>query len=174
MDNNIIKEALAYSMGYDLHEDRRQLSKLEDGTYKPRIKKSKDEKWNSIHGTDEVDIANCSFEDLPRDWQYENLEAARVVINLVFDRVMNDERIKKDQVIEMATIVHDEWLKRNSWVFDSNYGNPVLAVPFDKLPKEEKEKDISQVKRGIYKVLDYKNGLFNIDSLLFKFNLDVL
>ena len=61
MNDSMIKEALAYSLGSDLHEVWRSNRKLEDGTFEPRIKKSKDEEWNIKHGTDEVDIANCSF-----------------------------------------------------------------------------------------------------------------
>jgi hypothetical protein len=34
-----------------------------------------------------VDIANTEFEDLPKDWKYENLEAAKVVVELVYDRI---------------------------------------------------------------------------------------
>ena len=55
------------------------------------IKKSKDEEWNLAHGTDEVDIANCTFEELPSNWQYENLEAGRVAIGLVYEKVLNGE-----------------------------------------------------------------------------------
>lgn len=34
-------------MASDLHETWRETRKREDGTYEPRMKKSKDEKWNS-------------------------------------------------------------------------------------------------------------------------------
>ena len=68
MDNETIKEALSYSLGSDMHEVQRNSRKREDGTYESRIKKSKDEEWNLTHGTDEVDIANCTFEELPSNW----------------------------------------------------------------------------------------------------------
>lgn len=171
MNDDIIKLALSYDLGSDLHEDRRLLSKTEDGSYKPRIKKSTDEEWNKIHGTDEVDIANCTFENLPSNWQHENLEAAKVVINLVFDNVITNKNITKDLLEEKAVIVHEEWLKRNEWVFDPNNGNPSLAVPFSNLSKEEKDKDINQLKRAIKKIEDYKNGLIDIDELCFKYSI---
>ena len=41
MDNETIKEALSYSLGSDMHEVWRNSRKREDGTYEPRIKKSK-------------------------------------------------------------------------------------------------------------------------------------
>lgn len=77
MSNELVKDALSYALGADLHEAWRAPRKLADGGFEPRIKKSKDEAWNLLHGTDLVDIANHSFEELPSNWQYENLEAAR-------------------------------------------------------------------------------------------------
>jgi hypothetical protein len=35
-----------------------------------------------------VDIANTKFEDLPSNRKYENFEAAKVVVNLVYDSVL--------------------------------------------------------------------------------------
>ena len=61
----VIKEALSYALGSDLHEAWRAPRKKEDGSYEPRMKKSKDAEWNATHGTDDVDIANCTFAELP-------------------------------------------------------------------------------------------------------------
>jgi hypothetical protein len=36
-----------------------------------------------------VDIANTKFEDLPSNRKYENLQAAKVAVNLVYERVVN-------------------------------------------------------------------------------------
>ena len=145
MDDKVVKEALSYALGSDLHEAWRAPRKKEDGTFEPRMKKSKDEAWNASHGTDDVDIANCSFAELPANWQYENLEAARVAIELVYDKVMAGEPIAPEELEEMASTIHEEWLKRNSWVFDPNYGDPKLAVPYAQLSKEEQDKDKAQV-----------------------------
>ena len=38
MNDNIIKEALSYALGSDLHEAWRAPRKLADGTYEPRMK----------------------------------------------------------------------------------------------------------------------------------------
>ena len=166
MENqNLVKEALSYSLGSDLHEVWRAPRKREDGTYEPRMKKSKDEAWNASHGTDDVDIANHSFAELPSNWQYENLEAAKVVIGLVFDKVMAGTEITNEELREMAFVVHDEWLKRNSWVYDPNYGNPSLAVSFDKLSKEEQDKDIAQLIPAIEKVKAYIAGQIDINAI---------
>lgn len=142
----------AESMWSDLHEEWRRTRLREDGTYEPRMKKSKDDEWTQMHWTDDVDIANTKFEDLPSNWKYENLEAAKVAIELVFDKVVAWEEITEEMIEEMASVVHDERLKRNSWVFDKEYWNPVLAVEYAELPEDEKEKDRVQVKQAISKI----------------------
>ena len=173
MDDNIIKEALSYSLGSDLHETWREGRKKEDGTFEPRIKKSTDEVWNQVHGTDEVDIANCSFKDLPSNWQYENLEAARVAISLVYDKTMSGEAISEEEVEMMADIIHQEWLKRNQWVFDPNNGNPAQALPYNELSKEEQDKDKAQIMPAKSKVEAYKNGLIDINELCEQYGIEV-
>ncbi len=168
----VIKEALTYALGSDLHEAWRAPRRKEDGSFEPRMKKSKDEAWNASHGTDDVDIANCSFAELPSNWQYENLEAARVAINLVYDKVMAGENISDIELEQMAATIHSEWLKRNSWVFDANYGDPKLAVPYEQLSKEEQDKDKAQIGPAINKVLAFINGLVDIDDLCAQYGID--
>ena len=65
----------------------------------------------------------------------------------------------------MASIIHDEWLKRNNWVFDANYGDPKLAVPYEQLSKEEQDKDKAQLLPAIEKVKLYLEGNINIDQI---------
>ena len=172
MNETIIKNALSYSLGSDLHEEWRKPRKKEDGTYEPRMKKSKDDAWNEAHGTDDVDIANCSFEELPLNWQYENLEAARVVIELVYDKIISGEQFTPEEIEEMASTIHDEWLKRNSWVFDAEYGDPKLAVPYEQLSKEEQDKDKAQLIPAIQKVQAYMAGSVNIEDICTKYNIE--
>ena len=171
MDDTVIKNALSYSLGSDLHEGWRQPRKREDGTYEPRMKKSKDEAWNLAHGTDDVDIANCTFDQLPSNWQYENLEAARVAIELVYDKTMAGETFTPEEVESMASKIHDAWLERNSWVYDPQYGNPKLAVPYASLEEEEKAKDRVQLIPAQEKVNAYKNGLIDITALCAQYKL---
>lgn len=171
MNDIIVKNALSYSLGSDLHEAWRAPRKLEDGTYEPRIKKSKDEDWNAKHGTDEVDIANCSFEQLPSNWQYENLEAARVAIELVYEKTMAGEELTGEDVEKMASVIHDEWLKRNDWVFNPEYGDPKLAVPYSQLSKEEQYKDIAQLAPAQAKILAFLKGSLDIEQICAQYNL---
>lgn len=171
MNDTIIKNALSYALGSDLHEAWRLPRKKEDGTFEPRMKKSKDVAWNEIHGTDDVDIANCSFDQLPSNWQYENLEAARVAIELVYDKTVAGEEFTAEEIEQMAAVIHEEWLKRNDWVFNPEYGDPKLAVPYAQLSQEDKDKDKAQLGPAVAKVQAYVNGLINIEEICSQFNL---
>ena len=170
MQDKRAKELLSYSMGSDLHEVWRAGRKLEDGTYEPRIKKTKDQAYIDAHGgNNEVDIANLSFAELPSDWQFENLEAAKVAINQVYDVMMGDTPVTKEQIEEMSSVVHDEWLKRNDWVFNPEYGNPDQAKPYQELSAEEKAKDRNQIKEAMTKVIKYREGEISLEDLETKF-----
>lgn len=160
-----IKEALSYSMASDLHEAWRRPRKLEDGTYEPRMKKTKDEEWIKEHGTDEVDIANLSFEELPSDWQYENLEAAKVAIEQVYDKEMRNPDLAREYIEQMSLEVHEAWLSRNDWVYDEQYGNPDQAKPYAELSEEEKNKDREQIRQAIDKIGWYIMGVIDIDVI---------
>lgn len=173
MDDIVIKNALSYSLASDLHEAWRLTRRKEDGTYEPRIKKSTDEEWNIKHGTDEVDIANCKFEELPSNWQYENLSAAKVAIDLVYDKTLAGENIKAAEKEQMASVVHDEWLKRNDWVFDSEYGDSNLAVSYENLSEDEKLKDKIQLDNAQEKVEEYAKNLIDVEELCAKYNLEI-
>ena len=173
MDDIVIKNVLSYSLASDLHEAWRLTRQKEDGTYEARIKKSTDEEWNINHGTDEVDIANCTFEELPSNWQYENLSAAKVAIELVYDKTLAGENITEEEKEQMASVVHDEWLKRNDWVFDSEYGDPNLAVSYEDLSEDEKYKDKIQLDNAQAKVKEYVEDLIDVEELYAKYNLEI-
>lgn len=143
------KEYFIQKMGSYLHEEWRKTRLTEDWTYEPRMKKSKDAEWTEKHGTDDVDIANTKFEDLPSNWQYENLEAAKVAVELVYEKVASGEEITPEMIEEMSSVVHEKWLERNDWVYDKEYWNPVLAQPYADLPEEEKAKDRVQIEAAI-------------------------
>lgn len=146
------KAYFAESMWSDLHEEWRKSRLKEDWTYEPRWKKSKDAEWTKAHGTDDVDIANTPFAELPSNWKYENLEAAKVAIELVFDKVVSWVEITDEMIEEMASVVHEKWLERNTWVFDKEYWDSKLAQEYAKLPEEEKEKDRAQIRQAIAKI----------------------
>lgn len=127
------------------HEKWRVNRLQSGGIYKPMIEKSEDEEWTKLHWTDVVDIANTKFDDLPSNRKYENLEAARVAVNLVYDKVISWESISFEIIDEMAKIVHERWLERNGelWSFENQ------RVPYEKLSEEEKAKDRIQIQLTI-------------------------
>ena len=85
------------------------------------IEESEDEEWNIKHWADMVDIANTKFEDLPSNRKYENLEAAKVAVDLVYDNVVNWEEITSEMIEEMSKIVYEKRLERNGieWSFEN-------------------------------------------------------
>ena len=171
MDDDMIKTALAYDLASDFHEIWRITRRREDGTYEPRIKTSTDVIWNKLHGTDEVDIANCSFRELPLNWKVENLEAAKFAINETYDRLMQGGVMTFSEIEQISSNVHEAWLGRNIWVYDKDKGDPKLALPYDELTVEEKEKDRRQVMLAIEKVKQYLEGLIDLDVIVDKYNI---
>ena len=71
----------------------------------------------------------------------------------------------------MAAVIHNEWLKRNDWVFNPEYGNPQLAVPYEQLSKEEQDKDKAQLWPAQVKVQAYIDGLLDIEQICVQYNL---
>jgi len=127
------------------HEKWRESRLQTDGKYKAMIEKSEDEEWNMGHWTNVVDIANTKFEDLPSNRKYENFEAAKVVVNLVYEKVINWEKVNSKMIEEMSKIVHEKWLKRNwvQWSFENQ------RVDYENLSEEEKAKDRAQIQLAI-------------------------
>lgn len=138
------KSEIIQKLASIFHENWRE-SRAEDGKYKPMIEKSEDSQWTESHGTNIVDIANTEFKDLPANWQYENLEAAKVAVNLVFDKVINWEEITSEMIEGMSKTVHEKWLERNwiEWSFENQ------RVDYDHLSEEEKSKDRIQIELAI-------------------------
>jgi hypothetical protein len=98
-----------------------------------------------------VDIANTKFEDLPSDRKYENLEAAKVAVWLVFDKVLDWVKITPEMIEEMSEIIHNKWLERNwvAWSFEYQ------RVEYQQLSEEEKSKDRNQLLQAIEIVKKY-------------------
>ncbi len=124
-----------------LHEDWRKTRYNEaDGSYNPRVKPTKDEAWIEANGSDQVDIANTTYEGLPSDWQAENQAAAEVVVGILGEaggRVDLADETVREQVGER---IHSAWLDRNDWAKDGDLGKP-----FAELPADEQAKDINQM-----------------------------
>jgi len=141
MDKSEIIEKVASAF----HEKWRENRLIHNGKYKPMIEKSEDEEWNMKHWTGVVDIANTEFEDLPSNRKYENLEAVKIAVDLVYEKVLNWERITPKMVEDMSKIVHEKWLERNwiEWSFENQ------RVDYEELSEEEKAKDRVQIEIAI-------------------------
>ena len=170
-NEKLIKEALSYSLASDLHEIWRKNRKLKDGSFDPKYKKSKDEDWNISNGKDEADIANLSFKELPFNCQDEELEEPRIIIDLVFNKVMAGEEFSHQEIEKISSIIHKEWQKQNDWIFDPDYGESDLAVPFENLSKEKQDEYSLGIIPGIKKVESYKNGNLNIEEICEQYGL---
>lgn len=157
------EELKKLEVGSRLHDNWRAPRKKEDGTYEPRMKPTSDAKWIEEHGTDQVDIANTSFENLPMDWQEENLLAGREAVDIVGDVTTLDEA----GIREASIKVHDAWIARKQATIDAarktwteegltpeeveeevnkKFGwDMSLMVLFDELPDYEQAKDTDHV-----------------------------
>ncbi|GII79445.1 hypothetical protein Sru01_44270 [Sphaerisporangium rufum] len=130
-------EARVEAVAAQAHDRWRAGRRLPDGTYDPRPKRTTDQAWIRAHGTDQVDIANTKYRDLPADWQQENRASA-------IDAVSGAIRAKEhgldleeyDTVRGIAKDVRAGWYDRNGqWApLDQKW-------PFDLLPEVEREKD---------------------------------
>lgn len=137
-----------------LHEDWRKTHLKEDGSYKPRVELTTDRAWIEAHGTDSVDIANNSYNDLPKDCQQENYDAAEIIVNVI--DAMDETDKSRDNLAGFAqdqksgnynvigNKIHSAWLSRNEWAKGGE-----LDVPFENLPQNEKDEDIAQYLLGI-------------------------
>lgn len=143
--NNILlmeqKSEIIQKVASAFHEEWRKNRLQKDGSYLPMIEKSEDEAWTKEHWTDTVDIANTDFENLPDNWKYENIEAAKVAVDLVYEKILNLEKISIETIEEMSKIIHEKRLERNwiAWSFKNQ------RVAYKDLSEEEKAKDRAQI-----------------------------
>ena len=145
LKRNFDMKKIIEKIAWIFHENWRKSKIDENGVYESVIEKSKDEVWTKEHWTEVVDIANTKFEDLPRNWQRENIEAAKVAVELVYQKVVDWEEITSEMIEEMSKIVHEKRFERNweHWSFENQ------RVEYEKLSEEEKEKDRIQIKLAI-------------------------
>ena len=122
----------------------RSSCKQKNGSFEPRMEKTKDKEWIRIHGTDGIDIASTSFAELPKDWQKENRIAAEIVMNEVFRAVESGRSLNEVFVEEASAVVHGKWLERNS-----ERASIEQRKLFRELSENEKEKDRIQIRKAI-------------------------
>lgn len=155
-------ESLAIPLARDYAE--KNYKKLEDGTFEPawrgvngeKAYKNKSPEDLMKEGMSEeearaavIDIANQPYNEYSEYWKEQNRGGAEFLIHLIDEKGaheiewlnLKDEKVRA----EYGDLIHNNWLERNEWVKDPEYGDPVLAKPFSELPEEEQQKDIDQL-----------------------------
>ena len=157
MKREVAEKVLSNCLGSILHEQWRK-TRFHDGIYEPRLITTKDQKWIDEHGTDQVDIANTSFDQLPSDWQKENLIAGEVAVKLALEPGMTTE--------EMASGVHDAWLERNG-----EWAPAEQKLPYEQLSEEEKAKDREQILMAFDLMDKVRNGEIDLEAEAKKYHI---
>ena len=97
-----------------------------------------------------IDIANAPYDQFSEYWKGQNRGGAELLIRLVDEVGADNIRaldLSDPEVQETyGTLIHANWLERNQWVLDPEYGNPDLAKPFKELALEEQKKDLDQMR----------------------------
>ena len=97
-----------------------------------------------------VDIANTPYDQFSEYWKEQNRGGAEFLISLVDEVGADNIRaldLSDPEVQEKyGTLIHANWLERNQWVLDPQYGNSVLAQSYADLPADEQQKDIDQMR----------------------------
>lgn len=155
-------ESLAIPLARDYAE--KNYAKREDGTFEPawrgvngeKAYKNKSPEELMADGMSEsdaraavIDIANQPYNEYSEYWKEQNRGGAEFLIKLIDEKGVNaitgldlqDEKTRS----EYGDLIHENWLERNEWVKDPNYGDPTLAKPFAELPPVEQQKDIDQL-----------------------------
>ena len=147
------KEKLTVKLASMFHENWRSTRLNSAGDYEPHWKEIKDKKFiEKLAGSIKlpvnvkvkdnifyIDIANSPFEQLSADWQEENYNAAKVVVDIL----CYEEKKGKLEINSVGNIIHNAWLSRNEWAKGGE-----LDVPFEQLSKEEQDKYLQQYYTG--------------------------
>ena len=97
-----------------------------------------------------IDIANTPYDQYSEYWKEQNRGGAQFLIQLL-EEYGEEEILKQDFVNDEAArqkfghLIHENWISRNEWVKDPEYGNPALAKPYAELDPVEQQKDIDQI-----------------------------
>lgn len=155
-------ESLAIPLARDYAE--KNYPKREDGTFEPawrgvngeKAYKNKSPEDLMAEGMSEadaraavIDIANQPYNEYSEYWKEQNRGGAEFLIKLIDEKGadtitgldLQDEQTRS----EYGDLIHENWLERNEWVKDPNYGDPALAKPFAELSVVEQQKDIDQL-----------------------------
>ena len=150
-------ESLAIPLARDYAE--KNYPKREDGTFEPA--------WRGVNGEKElknkspedlmaegyseltahesvIDIANQPYNEYSDYWKGQNRGGAEFLINLMDERgadTLSALNLEDEDVrAEYGDLIHENWISRNEWVKDPDYGDPKLACSFAELSPEEQHR----------------------------------
>ncbi len=196
MNENKIK---GIELGSRLHDEWRSHRKLENGTYNPRWKVTKDNVYEPVDGKSrfnedgelEVDIANLAFEQLPKDWQKENLEAGLSAAEIIGEK----QNVSPEEMEKYAEKVHVAWCDRKAEEIrkymneldskglkeeeimskvDEKYGwDKGLMVDYKDLPEDEKQKDRNHINEATKLNREISKGEIKLEDLAKKYDKEV-
>ncbi len=138
------KQQQIAELGSLLHDESRGSQKQEDGTFEPRMKKTKDQDWIDKNEIEDIDIANTSYNELPEDWKGENKVSAEVAMNQIYEAISQKKDIGDTFIKDAGSVIHDKWLERNK-----DWASVEQNKPYSELSEEEKNKDRSIIKKAI-------------------------
>mgnify|MGYP001096394945 CR=1 FL=1 len=138
------KQQQVAELGSLLHDEWRAPRKQEDGTFEPRMKKTKDQDWIDKHGTEDIDIANSSYNELPEDWKGENKISAEVAMDQIYEAISQQKELDVSFIEDASSVIHDKWLERNK-----DWAPAEQNKPYGELSEEEKDKDRAIIKKAI-------------------------
>eukprot|EP00516_Mucochytrium_quahogii_P000318 CAMPEP_0203746122 /NCGR_PEP_ID=MMETSP0098-20131031/1653_1 /ASSEMBLY_ACC=CAM_ASM_000208 /TAXON_ID=96639 /ORGANISM=" , Strain NY0313808BC1" /LENGTH=333 /DNA_ID=CAMNT_0050634097 /DNA_START=51 /DNA_END=1052 /DNA_ORIENTATION=- len=158
-------ETFEVSTASELHEMWRSKRKMmEDGTFEPRIKIIKSQKY---------DIANLTFKELPPYFKLENLLASHAAcesirrcwqrMGFTEDDLPHDRKEKFASELNTAEFLelasedqHINWLKRNG---EQPWVSIEQKLPYAQLSEEEKQKDRDIVLASIKVYLEHLDNI---------------
>lgn len=80
-----------------------------------------------------VDILSTEYQDLPKNWQEDNLAAAEGAAQLIADSIAENGSFSIEAIAEQ---IHEQWLERNPWAKDGEQG-----ADYADLSQEDKDRD---------------------------------
>lgn len=127
-----------------LHDCWRKERIDKSGVPKSQVERTTDNLWIQSHCSEEVDLANTNYKDLPLDWKNENSASVKVALIEIYRAEKRGENIDDSFIEKVSALIHGEWLSRNT-----NSKFLFQDMPYSELSDEEKEKDRAVVRRAI-------------------------
>lgn len=118
---------------------------------KPYIKQTADQQWIRQHGTNQVDLAKVSYDELPKDWKFERDEGAKIALDLARQALQAREPLDENFIERTSEILHSKWLERNA-----HRAGEVQMRAYVDMPESEKEKDRCFARAAV-EVLNYES-----------------